>query len=116
MRGMRLEEALPALSVGFALLVMGCTGEPSGVGDQTTPLRAQVASGTVLAVNVHDAIICVVVERPTAELSGGCYDLRARTDVRRGDEVRVHVVDDTSTSDDGNKRDEVVAIDVLRKA
>jgi hypothetical protein len=99
--------------MAFPLFVTGCTGEPVGAGGNA-PLRAQTASGTVLAVNVHEAIICVVVENPTAEVAGGCYDLRLRTNVRRGDGVKIHVVEDKSN--DGNKRDEVVAIDVLRAA
>jgi hypothetical protein len=96
-----------------ALLVTGCTGESAGGGDDAS-IRAQVASGTVLAVNIHEAIICVAVEKPTADLAGGCYDLRVRTDVRRGDEVKIHVVEDKSN--DANGRDEVVAIEVLRAA
>lgn len=109
---MRLGEGLAAISMTLALLATGCTGEPDGV-DGNAPLRAEVLSGTVLAVDVHDAIICIAVQAPTG---GGCYDLRTRTDVRRGDEVKIHVVPDRSTSNDGNKRDEVVAIEVLRTA
>jgi hypothetical protein len=96
-----------------ALLVTGCTGDLAGGGADAS-LPARVASGTVLAVDIHEAIICVAVEKPTADLAGGCYDLGIRTDVRRGDEVRIQVVEDKSN--DANGRDEVVAIEVRRAA
>jgi hypothetical protein len=69
-----------AVPIASALLVTGCTGDLAGGGGDAS-LPAQVASGTVLAVNIHEGIICVAVEKPTAELAGGCYDLGIRTDV-----------------------------------
>jgi hypothetical protein len=108
-----LGRVLVAVRWVLPALVPACTAGPAGSGVDA-PRAAQAASGTVLAMNVHEAIICLAVGASTADVRGGCYDLRTRTDVRRGDEVGISI--DEDTSNDGNKRDEVVAIDVLHAA
>jgi hypothetical protein len=64
MTDMRLGRVLVWIPMALVLFVKECTSEPSGAGRKAPPVRAQVVSGTVLAVKVHDAIIYVAAATP----------------------------------------------------